>query len=283
MHRGLAIGLMTAACGSWSTNAFAAADEQPALQLAAESAAVAAESAAVEESAPDSASPDGKWNVAFTPYLWVAGTKGDIGVPRDGEEVEVDKSFTDVLGSLKFAFMGALDVNRDRFVMISDIMYLSVTSKIESSRNPDFLSGEVDASVLLASAAAGYRLVDKGPLFLDVLVGGRVFALDVDMDLNGPLRTYSASRSPTNVTPFLASRVRLPIADKWALGLYGDIGGLVTDADVKWQLLGTVHYDISSHWRMVAGYRHMSIHHEKNDLDFDVSLSGPILGFTYRF
>lgn len=289
MRRGLARGLMFAGCGLWSSNALAAADEQP-FQLAAESAAVAAESsagaaesAAAEESArADEAGNDG-WTVAFTPYLWVAGTKGEVGVPRDGEEVEIDQSFTDILGNLNFAFMGALDVNRKRFVMISDLMYLSVSAKAESSRDPAFLSGKVDVSVLLASAAAGYRLVDKGPLFMDVFVGGRVFALDVDLKLSGPQRTYSASKSPTNVSPFIGSRVRLPIADKWALGLYGDVGGLVNDTDVKWQLLGTVHHDISSHWRMVAGYRYMSVHHKKNDLDFDVNLSGPILGFTYIF
>ena len=289
MHRGLAIGLMLAGCGLWATAAAAQASDEPAAigtQIAAESAAVAAESmetsSAEAPATSEDTSSDG-WNVSFTPYLWVAGTSGEIGVPQDGEEIEIDKSFADVLGSLKFAFMGALDVNRDRFVMISDLMYLSVSAKAESIRDPAFLSGKVDASVLLASAAAGYRLVDKGPLFLDVFLGGRVFALDVDLKLSGPQNTYSASKSPTNVSPFIGSRVRLPVGEKWALGLYGDVGGLVNDTDVKWQLLGTVQYDISSHWRMVAGYRYMSVHHKKRDLDFDVNLSGPILGFTYKF
>ena len=47
MHRGLAIGLMMAGCGLWTTAAAAQAGEQPAgigSQLAAEASAVAAES-----------------------------------------------------------------------------------------------------------------------------------------------------------------------------------------------------------------------------------------------
>jgi hypothetical protein len=178
--------------------------------------------------------------------------------------------------------MGAMDVNRGRFVMLSDLMYLSVGAKAESIRNPAFFSGKVDASVLLASAAVGYRVVDKGPMFLDLVVGGRVLALDVDLELDGPLNTYRANPSPTNVSPFVGGRVRLPVSDKWAVGLYGDVGGLVNDTDVKWQLLGTVQYDISRRWRMIAGYRHMSINHSKRDLKFDVNLSGPILGFSYK-
>jgi hypothetical protein len=33
----------------------------------------------------------------------------------------------------------------------------------------------------------------------------------------------------------------------------------------------------------VAGYRHLSIDHESANLVFDVDLSGPLLGFSYRF
>jgi hypothetical protein len=54
--------------------------------------------------------PDDRSEIRLTPYLWVAGTDGEIGIPRGDSEVEVGKSFADILGSLNFAFMGTLDV-----------------------------------------------------------------------------------------------------------------------------------------------------------------------------
>ena len=242
----------------------------------------AAASIAVDE--PSAGSTGDDWNVSFTPYLWVAGTKGNIAIPRgSGDGVEIDKSFADILGNLNFAFMGALDIEHNRFVAIGDIMYLSVSAKAEGIQNPAFLTGKVDASVFVGTTMLGYRVVDKGPLFVDLLVGGRLTSIDVDLKLEGPLQTRRASASPSNVTPLIGGRVRFPLGEKWGLALYTDVGSLFDNADVKWQVVGTVQRDLGKHWRMAAGYRYMSINHTKNDMDFDVSLSGPILGFTYKF
>ena len=50
-----------------------------------------------------------------------------------------------------------------------------------------------------------------------------------------------------------------------------------------WQLMGTVQYDISDHWRLAAGYRHVSVDFDKNNFHADLALSGPIFGASYRF
>ena len=31
------------------------------------------------------------------------------------------------------------------------------------------------------------------------------------------------------------------------------------------------------------GYRHLALHHDENDMEFDVALSGPIIGVSYKF
>lgn len=245
--------------------------------------ATAAAAATDDAPPPATASTDEGWNVAFTPYLWVAGTKGNIGIPRNaGEDVEIDKSFADVLGNLNFAFMGALDVEHKRLVLLSDLMYLSVSAKAEGIQDPAFFEGKVDASVLVATAAVGYRVVDKGDGYLDLFAGGRLVSIDVDVELEGPLQTRRVGASPSNLAPVIGARARIPFGDKWGLALFADAAGLV-DSDVKWQLVGTIQRDLGSHWRLAAGYRHMKIHHDTNRLDFDVSLSGPIVGVTYKF
>jgi opacity protein-like surface antigen len=67
------------------------------------------------------------------------------------------------------------------------------------------------------------------------------------------------------------------------MGLYGDLGGFGVTADLSWQLMGTVQYSLSDQWRLAAGWRHVSVHQDKNDFDVKLKMSGPILGFSYRF
>lgn len=277
------LGMALAAQALTPVSAQTAEPASPDATLAVAEAAAAAATVSDDTPAPKSASTDEGWNVAFTPYVWVAGTKGDIGIPRNaGEDVEIDKSFADVLGNLNFAFMGALDVEHKRLVLLADLMYLSVTAKAEGIQDPAFFEGKVDASVLVATAAAGYRVVDQGSGYLDVFVGGRLTSIDVDVELEGPLQTRRAGASPSNLAPVIGARARIPVGKKWGIALFGDAAGLV-DSDVKWQLVGTIQRDLGSHWRLAAGYRHMQIHHSTNRLDFDVSLSGPIVGVTYKF
>jgi hypothetical protein len=81
----------------------------------------------------------------------------------------------------------------------------------------------------------------------------------------------------------IASRARFPLSDKWGVGLYGDVGGFGVGADLSWQLLGTVQYDINDRWRLLGGWRHFYAKQTKNNWDVHVKLDGPILGVTYRF
>ena len=93
------------------------------------------------------------WEVAFTPYLWVAGISGNVSIPRRQDEIDVDRSFSDILGDLKFAFMGTLDVNYRRFVMHADTIYLNLGADVERVDSLIFQEGEFDAHGLLTGDA----------------------------------------------------------------------------------------------------------------------------------
>lgn len=279
--------MWTLAAGVTSISAAqaAAADlpvDAPATPAAGSEAAVATGAAGASTalvSAQDPNADADKWNVSFTPYVWIAGTSGDIGIPRGESEVEIDRSFADTLGNLKFAFMGALDVEYDRFVALADVMYLSVGAKAEGIKDPQFFEGKIDSSVFVGTLAGGYRVVDQGPLFVDIVAGARLVSLDVDLELEGPLTTREADESKSSIAPLIGGRVRVPLGRDFGVALYGDVG----TGTVEWQMIGTIQWDISRHWRLAAGYRHMAIDYDKNDLHFDVALSGPIVGVSYRF
>ena len=51
--------------------------------------------------------------------------KADISTPQ-GEGVDIDQSFTEILSDIKFTFMGALQARRGRFVTVHDLIFLSM-------------------------------------------------------------------------------------------------------------------------------------------------------------
>ena len=60
------------------------------------------------------------WSFTAAAYVWGAGLSGDVGVfglpPQD-----VDLPFSDIIGSLDFAFMGLAEARKDRFMLGVDL------------------------------------------------------------------------------------------------------------------------------------------------------------------
>ena len=230
---------------------------------------------------PDSArESESGWQFAATPYVWASAISVDMDLDDHGS-VDSDTSFTEILGDLKFVFMGAFEARNDRFVMITDIIYLSVGSEADGPAG--FVDADVDLATFIGTAVAGYRVVEEGPLFVDLFAGGRVTSIDAEVELTGPFQSVESDASKTRVSPVVAGRFRLPLGERWGVAVYGDLAGFGITSDLPWQLLGTVQYDLSNHWRLAAGYRHVAVETETGNSDVDVALSGPILGFSYRF
>lgn len=120
-------------------------------------------------------------------------------------------------------------------------------------------------------------------MFLDLMAGARITSIEADLQLSGPLQSVERESSKTNIGPVIASRLRLPLGEKWGLAVYGDLGGFGITSDISWQLMGTVQYDASDHWRLLGGWRHFEAHQDKNGFDIDLAIGGPFLAAAYRF
>ena len=207
-----------------------------------------------------------------------------MGVAEDVEPVGVDMSFFDILDAMKFALMGSFEARNGRFVGTTDMVYLKMgASKNIEIRETDFLDVELGTTTFIATATAGYRAVDKGPLFVDVFAGGRYYAMKTSLDLEGPMRSFSGSKTETWLDPIIGASFQAPIAPNWAFKAYGDIGGFGIGSHLSWQLRGDVQYDLSQRWSLTAGWRHLDIDYDDNGFVFDAAMDGPIVGATYRF
>ena len=144
-----------------------------------------------------------KWTFAVTPYLWGATTHARILTPQ-GEFIRVSQSFKDSLKDLKFAVMGTFEARHRRFVIVSDLIYLHLGSGGSGEVGPIPLEAAVDLKLLSSTNMAGYRVIDKGATFVDVLGGARFTREKLDIGLSAPNGSFGRDFSKTSVGPVLA-------------------------------------------------------------------------------
>lgn len=231
---------------------------------------------------PSEAASKPHWELSTITYLWASGVKTEINTPQ-GEQVTSKLSFFDVLKDLKFAFMGAAEAKRGRFVSIGDLIYTNLSSSADGHVGAIPLDAHLGTKLLITTAEAGYRVLDHGPMSLDILAGARLTALKVNLELTGPRNTVDRRFSRTEVAPVIAARFRAPLGGRWGAAVYGDVGGFGVTPGHSWQLLGNVQYRLSDRWQLAAGWRHYSVKDSKRNFDVHIAMDGPILGAICRF
>jgi len=88
-------------------------------------------------------------------------------------------------------------------------------------------------------------------------------------------------------TPIIGISTHWDLTKRWALRIQGDIGGFhVDNVDNTYQGIGLVGYrfkmwDVSS--AVYAGYRYLRVHYDKDELEIDVAMQGPLLGIGWEF
>ena len=270
-------------CWLWALPA-AAEDAAADASILSDASDAGAESAQPSEPIGGPVAQESGWQFTAGPYLWMAGLKGDMGVVEQVAPVGVDLSFGDILGALKFAAMGSFEARNGRFVGTADIMFMSLGASDDIEiREVDFLEVELDAKTFIMTGTAGYRALDRGRLYFDLFGGARLNSMKTSLDLEGPQRSFSGSKTETWLDPIIGARFQMPLGQRWTMRTYGDFGGFGIGSHFTWQLLGTIDYDISNRWSLSAGWRHLSIDFEDDGFVFDAAMDGPILGAVYRF
>lgn len=227
------------------------------------------------------------WRFQLTPYGWAAGSASEIQPRAGGPRLEGDMSFGDVLDRLNGAFFLTGSARYDRFVVIGDLTWVSLSdSGSITGKLPVPVSVDGDLTQTSETIAAGYSVVSRPGLTVYVVGGARAWQIDASVSAEARIAPYyslgaSASRSLSWVDPIVGVRMRAALSPKWSITGYGDVGGY--DDRTTWQLLGTVNYRISDRFSISAGYRQMSIEYEDSETRLDVDMGGPLVGATLRF
>lgn len=233
------------------------------------------------------------WNYELTPYLWLAGMKGDVQAGRL-PKTSIDMSFSDVFKVLDFAAMATLEVRKQRWGWLFDAIYIKVgDSGSSSNTGPQGVVRSANADVTLKQtllgAAAAYRVSD-GPTLVDLIGGVRYTRIDASATIGASLfapdgqsvaGTTSRSGDKSWADAYLGVRVQQPVAERWTLEGYLDAGG--GEHDYTWQALAGASYRFSKSLSGKFGYRYLKVDYRKDQFVYDMATKGLYLGLGIGF
>ncbi len=198
----------------------------------------------------------------FTPYLW--------GVSIDGDNPDIDASFSDILDNANFAMSLHTEYRTDQWSFVIDPTYIDL--EVEGP-----LGGDIGIEIWLVEAWAGYVVADG----LEVIGGARYQDQEVDPE-NLPIEVGD------NWTDWFAgARYQWAISDKWFAVARADT---VVSGDSDSALNAIVFFNrrIGETMALNLGYRYFDsdFNNDETGLSayaWEVVQDGPVVGFSWTF
>ena len=219
---------------------------------------------------------DNDWNYRAFVYLWAP----ELGATTTtGQDTSV--SFSTLLDNLDFGLMGALEANRGPWSLLGDFQYLDLGADANAPVGPGIpVQADADITGFVFTGSVGYDLrhTQTGQM---VAFGGLRY-LDMDATVNlavGP-GSQRVSGSISNWDGIVGLRGSHPLADRWNISYYADVGA--GDSDLTWQAGLTFDYQINN-WYLSFGYRHLEWDIDNSNVLTNMSFSGPIFGARIPF
>ena len=245
------------------------------------------------------APPADTWRYGLSVYGYLPSIGGSASTPlaQGGPTLNVDAG--KIIDALKLTFMASFDANNGRYGFFTDFIYLDLGGAKQGSR--DFtinrvpVSGSTAANLdwglrgVVWTLAGQHRLPTTPGVSMDLFAGARMFSLEPSLrwDIQGSLdglgggsRIGEASERETVWDGIVGAKARLPMADRWGLLLYADVG--TGQSTLTWQAMGGVSYAFA--WGEITGaWRYLSYDFKSPGTVEDLSFNGPMIGATFRW
>ncbi|MBL4658747.1 MAG: hypothetical protein JKY19_00195 [Alcanivoracaceae bacterium] len=228
------------------------------------------------------ANGNNEWALSITPYFWVTGQNGEVATLPPSEPADLDVSFSDVIDNLDMALMGYAEARKGRLGIFAEVFYIGITVDVDTP-GPFFSGADYEQDLWALSLGGSYRLTQNNQYQVDALVGLRHWHLENTFDLEPsllPAQEVSYQESWTDL--FAGLKGQAKINEQWYLT--GWVASAVAgDSTSHWDIFGAIVYEYSNAMSFIAGYRHQEVNYNNGDFLYDIEMSGPALGLTFKF
>jgi len=249
------------------------------------------------------------WEYRLSPYLWLPTINGTLNYelpPGGGGSPGFSVGPTDWLDLLNFGLLLSGSAQKGKFVVFSDLVYLSMTSKNAGSIDgvrigPDFvpieagvvLNTRTDLDALNVTLGLGREISRSESGRASVFAGIRYLGIDLSSQWD-----LTASITGPNDTIVLPSQGSIgqdvdlldgivgfrgefgKEAGRWSFPYYFDVG--TGDSDLTWNAMAGAARRFG--WGdLLLVFRHLEYDQGDDGLLQDFRFSGPVVGARFRF
>lgn len=248
-----------------------------------------------------------QWHFVIIPYLWAAATSGKVGIGPVSDDIS--QSFWDTLSNADFGFMAHAEAWTDKFGFFIDGNYSSYSGAksktaqlgpglgtVNANADSYFFIGELGGFYRvgtwpLGQGTGSYGSKTKSSLTLDLIGGGRLWYMNLDIDFNRSTGLGSGvEKSKSWFDFFTGARARVDV-DKFFFLVRGDVGGfdLSFSSDISYNLEGYIGYELP--WYKITpiiGYKGLYDKYYSGSIGNDYRswkgwMYGPVIGVAFPF
>jgi hypothetical protein len=206
-------------------------------------------------------------------------------VGAQGYVVPVDATFGDIISQLNIGLMSALDVRRKRIGLVTDLIFMSLSSDQKSTPIGNAFSGfTANAKNLIVDPELYVRVLDRERGSVDAVAGGRFWRMDNSLDLlPGNQPEVKVGQTQNWVDPVLGARFRVNLTKSLFVNLKGDAGGFGVGSQLTWQTYIGIGEEFKQKYSMLLGYRYLDVDYRNGGFLYDTHMNGLLAGFSIRF
>ena len=224
-----------------------------------------------------------QWNFRLSPYIWFAGSKGDVGPLKNLPPVDIDISPSDALSDTESSFMLIFDAKKGRHGIHTDTFYSDVQQK-ENVINETSIESTTKTTMI--TSAYTYEIFSDNNTVVDLMAGVRLWHIDATLKLRSPTPILNQQGDNTEswVDPFIGIKARAPLGES-KFFVSGGIayGGFDVNAKSFYDVSANLGYRWSDSISTLVGYRQYKLDYDQNDFLYDVKNYGWQVGLTWGF
>jgi hypothetical protein len=211
---------------------------------------------------------------AITPYLWIASINGTAAIGNDeSPPIDSDYNFFS-LDNLDGVASATFSARGRQWGSLFDFLYVAYDDTL------------LEGSILQVKPRLDGRILEFTGTYkpmsvsnIDIIAGIR--QQDIDFEL-----TFSNRSPQVSITwydPFVGIIYSPRLANNWHLSLRGDLGGFGVESELATNIEAKLRYQPGKTFSFDFGYRYLKVDFEDNNLLYDLSLDGFLLGLGINF
>ncbi|QIQ86392.1 hypothetical protein [Erythrobacter sp.] len=233
----------------------------------------------------ETAPPKGDKDLTFivSPYVWIPTVTGNIGTSAQGLDFALDAG--DLLDVFEFGGLIHGEArHKSGWGISTDYIFANLGAGV------DIVIGDVDADIdAEVLELTLVRRIDAGSDAIDLYAGIRRWDADVAIAIETFFFDDTIVTGDEWTDPIVGARYQHEFARDWRLLVQGDIGGFGAGSEFSWNAVAGVSHSLSDKASLQLVYKTLSVDRQSPaigngpPIDLDITITGPLIGFAYRF